>query len=148
MWGQLHHRCVSFLCQWEYGASQAVHWKDHIVCLTLDPACMLCGLSVLSLSSVAFTGNKPPRMASSRLNVDSPWLTIYLKSAPDSRRWWINTAGLHKRGGIFMLSLEDTTYAIIMPLTQHLSAGWWIPLIKDHWCYIRCSTCTTSVPPI
>lgn len=39
--------------------------------------------------------------------------------------------GLHKRGGIFMLSLEDTTYAIITPRTQHPFAGWWIPLIKD-----------------
>ena len=77
-------------------ASQTVHWKDHTVCLTFHPARMLCGLSVRSSVSMAFTGNKRPRMASSRLNVDSPRLTIYLEFAPDSRRWWINTVGSAK----------------------------------------------------
>lgn len=69
------------------GTSQKVDGNDHIVCLTPDPSCMLCGLSILSLLSVAFTGNKCPWMAASRLNVDSSQLTVYLQSAPDSRSW-------------------------------------------------------------
>lgn len=80
--------------------------------------------------------NKRPRMASSRLNVDSPRLTIYLEFAPDSRRWWINTVGSVRGAAICTPRLEDTTNAIIMPLMQHPSAGWWIPLIKDLWCCI------------
>lgn len=117
-------------------ASQTVHWKDHTVSLTPHPARMLCGLSVRSSVSMAFTGNKRPRMASSRLNVDSPRLTIYLEFAPDSRRWWINTAGSVRGAAMCTPRLEDTTNAIIMPLMQHPSAGWWIPLIKDLWCCI------------
>lgn len=135
--------CPSFARQKVGNGAKTVQCARPLTWLACFVACQL-----LSLLFTAFTENKPPRMASSRLNVDSPQLTIYLRSGPDSRRCWINTASSERGGGIFMLSLEDTAYTSTMPLTPHLSASWWIPLIKDLWCYILSSAYTPSVLPI
>lgn len=130
------------------GASQTVHCKDHTACLTLDP-----GLHALWPVSVVplVHGICHKQTATDGFLKIKCWLST-TDSLPQVCSWqqeMVNKhGGLHKRGGICMLRLEDTTNAIVMPRTQHPSAGWWIPLIQDLWCYILCSACTPSVPPI
>lgn len=105
MWSRLLHSYVpSCGPGWRVGneANQTVHWKDHIVCSAPWP-----GLHALwPVSFVLLVhGIYRKQTATDGFLKIKCWLSLrdwqFTSSLPpDSRRWWINTAGSNGRGGI------------------------------------------------
>lgn len=130
MWSRWQLCRVSVLCLWETEQAEEFTGKTTSCARPLtQPACFL---------ACQFCPSCPWHLPET--NLEGGFLKIkcwlsWTDNLPRVCSWQREVLskhnGLHKRGGIFMLSLEDTTYAIITPRTQHPSAGWWIPLIKD-----------------
>ncbi len=150
MWSQLLHCCVSFHCQADSGKWSKPNSSLKRPHSVLDPWPGLHALWPVSFVLLVHGIYRKQTATDGFLKIKC-WLST-TDNLPQVCSWqqeMVNKhSELYKRGGICMLRLEDTTNAIIMPLTQHPSAGWWIPLIKDLWCCLLCLACTPSVQPI